>query len=241
MGVISGDTSNVTLSNSGATGTFASANAGTGIGVTASGFTISGSAAGNYSLSQPTGLTANITPAGLSLTISGVTASDKTYDGTTSDTLNTAGDSLVGVQSQDSGNVILINSGATGTFASANVGTGITVIASGFTISGSAADNYTLQQPTGLTANISPVTLTISGVTASDKTYDGTTSDTLNTAGDSLVGVISGDTGNVTLSNSGATGTFASANVGTGIGVTASGFTISGSAAGNYSLTNPPV
>ena len=181
----------------------------------------------------------NIVIADRSLTISGVTASNKTYDGTTSDTLNTSGDSLVGVVSGDASNVTLSNSGATGTFASVNVGTSIGVTASGFSITGSAAGDYSLSQPTGLSANITPATLTISGVTASDKTYDGTTSDTLNTSGDSLVGVVSGDTANVTLSNSGASCTFASANAGTDIGVTASGFTISGTAAGNYSLTQP--
>ena len=47
--------------------------------------------------------------------------------------------------------------------------------------------------------------------------------------------MFSGDT--VTLSTSGATGTFASDNVGTGITVTVSGLTISGAQADDYMLT----
>ena len=38
-----------------------------GIGVTVSGLTLSGTAADNYTLSQPVGLTANITAAGLTI------------------------------------------------------------------------------------------------------------------------------------------------------------------------------
>jgi phosphotransferase system IIA component len=175
----------------------------------------------------------------VTLTISGVTATNKIYDGTTTDTLSDRGDSPVGAFAGDVGNVSLVNAGASGTFASANVGTGIVVTASGFTITGSAAGNYTLIQPTGLTANITAATLTILGVSANNKIYDGTTTATLSDSGDSLLGVFPSDVGNVTLNNSGASASFASANVGTGIALTASGFTITGPAAGNYTLTQP--
>jgi hypothetical protein len=49
------------------TGTFASANAGTGIAVTAAN-TITGAAVGNYTFTQPTGLSANITKKVLTIT-----------------------------------------------------------------------------------------------------------------------------------------------------------------------------
>ena len=58
VGVLSGDTANVTLTG---TGTFASTSDGSGIAVTSTS-SISGTAAGNYSLTQPTGLTGTITP-----------------------------------------------------------------------------------------------------------------------------------------------------------------------------------
>jgi hypothetical protein len=230
VGVISPDV--VSLISTGATGTFSDKNIGTGKTVTTSGFTLSGADGGNYTLTPPT-LSANITAAGL--TVSGITASNKVYDGTTSATLNTTSASLVGVISPD---VVTLNTAsATGVFANKNVGTGKTVTVTGLTISGADAGNYTLTQPTVL-ANITySASLTITGVTANNKVYDGTTTATLNTTSASLVGVISPDV--VTLVTSGATGTFADKNVGNGIVVTTTGFTLSGTDAGNYSLTQP--
>ena len=75
-----GDT--VTLGTSGATGTFASQDAGTGITVSVAGLTISGPAvtAGDYALTQPT-TTANITPLPITVTAASAT---KVYDGTDS-------------------------------------------------------------------------------------------------------------------------------------------------------------
>lgn len=60
-GVLGSDT--VTLGSGAASGTFLTASVGSNKPVTASGYTIGGADAGNYVLSQPTGLTANITPA----------------------------------------------------------------------------------------------------------------------------------------------------------------------------------
>ncbi|MGA2569845.1 MAG: MBG domain-containing protein, partial [Terracidiphilus sp.] len=139
------------------TATFASANVGTGIAVTVSGYTISGGQSANYTLTQPTGLTANITAK--ALTVTGVTAGNKPYDGGTTATLSTTGAALSGVVTGDT--VTLGTSGATGTFAQSSVGTGIAVTVSGLTIGGNSAGNYTLTQPTGLTASITPATLTV--------------------------------------------------------------------------------
>ena len=229
VGVLMGDT--VTLSTSGASGTFASQAVGTGITVTVSGLTISGMSAGDYTLTQPT-TTANITP--LAITVSGVTANNKVYNATTAATLNTGSSSLIGVLSGDT--VTLGTSGATGVFANKNVGTGITVLVSGLTLGGGQAGDYTLTQPS-ITANITPRSLTVSGITASNKVYDQTTAATLGTASAMLVGVLSGDT--VSLSSGGATGVFASQNVGTGIAVAVSGLTLGGTSASDYTLTQP--
>ncbi|MBF8295565.1 MAG: Bacterial surface protein [Bacteroidetes bacterium] len=84
---------------------------------------------------------------------------------------------------------------------------------------------------------ITPKDLTVSGITADDKVYDGTTSATLNTTGAALVDLVSGDI--VTVSTSGANGTFAGKEVGTNKTVTISGLTIGGTDAGNYTLTQP--
>jgi filamentous hemagglutinin family protein len=222
-GVLSGDQGTVTLNQ---TGSFVSKNVGTGIAVTATD-TLGGSGAGNYTISQqPTGLTANITALGL--TVAGETANNKIYDGTFAATLT--GGTLSGVLNADLGTVTL---NQTGTFATKNVGTGIAVTATD-TLGGSGAGNYTIsQQPTGLTANITPLGLTVTGETAHNKVYDGTFAATL--TGGSLSGVLSGDQGTVTLNQ---TGSFASKNVGTGIAVTATD-TLSGANAGNYMVTQP--
>jgi hypothetical protein len=83
-------------------------------------------------------------------------------------------------------------------------------------------------------AIITPAPLTVTGITANDKRYDGSTSATLNTAGAALVGVFAGDV--VTLDASAATGTFANAAVGNNIPVTVSGLTLGGPQAVDYML-----
>jgi trimeric autotransporter adhesin len=228
-GVVPGDT--VTLLTSGATGSFATAHVGAGITVIVSGLLLTGADAGNYSLSQPT-TTADITPAALN--VNGITAANKTYDRTTAATLDTSAATLLGVVPGDS--VMLVTGGATGIFATPNVGTGITVIVSSLLLTGADAGNYSLTEPT-TTANITPATLDVNGITAANKTYDRTTAAMLNTSGATLLGVISGDV--VTLVTSGAVGSFATPNVGTGITVIVSGLLLSGADAGNYALTEP--
>lgn len=63
--VVGGDV--VTLVTNGSTAAFASANVANGIAVTVAGLSLGGAQATNYALAQPTGLTANITPAGSSI------------------------------------------------------------------------------------------------------------------------------------------------------------------------------
>ena len=231
MGVIAGDT--VTLNTSGAVGTFASGNVGMAIDVDVTGLTIGGASAANYTL-VPTTTTANITPAPVEVT--GITADDKSYDGKTGATLVTSGATLMGVLSPDM--VTLDTSAAMGTFASKDVGTGITVTISGLSLTGAQANNYMLVGPTTTTANITPAMLTVSGITADDKPYDGTTAATLNTGEAMLVGLASGDN-TVILNVAGAVGTFASAGPGTDITVNITGLLISGTDSNDYTLVQP--
>jgi gliding motility-associated-like protein len=229
VGVIPPDV--VTLVKTGASGIFNNKNVGTGKTVTISGFTLSGADAGKYSLTQPI-TSANITQA--VITVTGVTANNKVYNGTTAATLNTGSAVLVGVVSGDA--VTLVSSGATGTFVNKNAGTAKAVTISGLTLNGTDSGNYTLTQPV-TTANITAASLTISGVTAASKVYNATTSAILNTSGSVLTGVIGSDA--VTLVTTGASGTFANKNAGTGKVVTTSGFSLSGADATNYSLVQP--
>ena len=151
------------------------------------------------------------------LTVTGITAANKTYDRTTAATLTTTGATLAGVYAGDAANITLSTVNATGVFASADVGNGKTVTISGLTISGSGAADYTLTQPS-TTANITQAGVTISGLSASNKVYDRTNAATL-TGTPTAAGVISGDTVNVT--GSATEGTFAQTGVGNGIAVAA--------------------
>src|SRR5204863_431034 len=121
------------------------------------------------------------------LTVSGITASDKVYNGNTTASLNVASAALVGVVGSD--DVTLNTGGVAGMFDTAIVGTGKTVTVSGLSISGADASNYSLTQPS-TTANITPKALTVTGITASNKVYDGNTTATLNVASAALVGVV---------------------------------------------------
>lgn len=228
-GVIGGD--NVVLNTAGATGSFATKIVGNGKTVTTLGFTLGGTDAGKYIITQPS-TTANITKA--NLTISGVTANNKVYDGTTAATIVTVSASLNSIIGSDA--VTLVTSGATGTFATSNIGTGISVSTSGFTLSGADSGNYSVTQPV-TTANITAFGLTITGVTANNKVYDGTVATSLNTGSAVLNGVIGSD--NVVLVKTGAIGSFVNKNAGNGKTVNTSGFTLSGTDASKYSVTQP--
>ncbi|KJV36368.1 YDG domain-containing protein [Luteibacter yeojuensis] len=173
------------------------------------------------------------------LLISGLLANNKTYDGTTNGSVNTSGAKLFGVIAPDSGQVTLDSSAAVGTFSQANVGNGLAVSLSGFVLNGAKKNNYVLTPPTNLTANITRKTLSVASgsVTVGNKTYDNTTAATLNTAAGRLSGAIAGD--DVSLATAGATARFSQANVGNNLTVTATGFGLGGTAAGNYALNQP--
>jgi hypothetical protein len=124
----------------------------------------------NYTLVNA-GNTLTITPAGL--TVSGITAANKSYDGNTTATLlglTTA--TLQGVFSGDT--VTLGTAAASGGFSSKDVANGLTVTVSGLTIDGPQAGDYSLTQPTA-TANITARCITV-GASPNAKIYDGTTS-----------------------------------------------------------------
>ena len=122
-------------------------NAGTNKTVTFTGFALAGGDKDNYNLTaQPTAVQADITQK--ELTVVNVTVSDKVYDGT--DTAQIASAELEGLIEGDQ--VELTN--GTATFASTAVGQNIPINFTDFSISGADAGNYTLTQPTGVTANI---------------------------------------------------------------------------------------
>ena len=118
------------------------------------------------------------------LTVTGITASTKVYDRTTSATIDKTGATLVGVVGTDS--VTLDTTAASGAFLTASAGTLKTVQISGLTFSGADSGNYTLTQPS-TTADITAARLTVSA-TGVPKVYDGTAAATVNLTDDRIGG-----------------------------------------------------
>ena len=102
---------------------------------------------GNYLAATSPSTAITVSPKGL--TISGLTGVNKEFDRTLSSSV-TGTPTLVGKVGSD--DVILAGT-PTFTFATVDVATGKTVTASGYTLTGTTAGNYTLTQPT-VTANI---------------------------------------------------------------------------------------
>jgi hypothetical protein len=175
-------------------------------------------------------LSADITAAGL--TVTGLSASNKTYDGGTGATLSGTA-ALSGVVA---GDTVSLTGTASGAFATASVGTNKPVTVSGLSLTGAQSGNYALTQPT-LSADITAAGLTVTGITADSKVYDGTTAATLNFGSAAFSGVVGGDT--LSLVTASASGSFATSTVGAGKTVAVIGLEISGAAAGNYTLEQP--
>lgn len=244
--ILLGDVVNVT----GLTGSFASRNvARDGAGnVLAQVVTVSGSAAAlggadgsNYVLGNAASVpatTARITPRELS--VSGITASDKVYDGNTTAVISVANAALANVVAADSVSVSAQN--AQGNFADKDVARGAAgqvlakaVQVSGLQLQGADAGNYNLQaNGVSAQASITPRPVSLSGNSAVDKVADGTT--TAQVIAGSLNGLVAGESLNVN-----AQGEFEDALVGTNKAVNAR-FALQNGALGlasNYQLSNP--
>ena len=193
--------------------------------------TLGGSAAGNYTLTGASG-SVTITPAGLAVT--NLLVEDKVYDGSTNATLDATQAGLEGVLAGDP--VTWVTSNAVACFADRNVGTNKPVTVAGLALGGEAATNYSVLDPTNLTAGITPAGLTAGGVTVASKVYDGTTNAQLSGSA-TLNGLVSGD--DVSLVTNNVKAAFADPNVGTNKPVTVSGYAITGADAGNYTLAQP--
>jgi hypothetical protein len=164
-----------------------------------------------------------------SLTITGAVANSKVYDANATATVNFNSATLSGVESGDT--VTLNSSNYTASFADKLVGNNKSVTVSGVALGGASAGNYSLVQPAGLTANITPLSIT-GKFTVQNKVYDGTNSATIATR--TLIGVL----GNDAVSLSGGTATFSDVNAGIGKAVTGAGFALNGADAGNYLLNS---
>ncbi|MBX9883255.1 MAG: filamentous hemagglutinin N-terminal domain-containing protein [Sphingomonas sp.] len=216
-GVVAGDT----VGTAGTTFTFADKNAGLGKTVTVAGTTLTGADAGNYTLTVPASVLADILPR---LITAGVVVRPKVYDGnTTANTVTT----LEGVIAGDD----VGTTGTVGVYDNKNAGTDKLVTISGITLTGADAGNYTLQFAGSVFGDILRAALT-ANVVVNNKTYDGNRNATGTVT---LNGVVAGDQ----VGTSGAIFTFSDKNAGTGKTVTISGTTLTGADAGNYTLAVP--
>jgi hypothetical protein len=127
----------------------------------------------------------SITPK--TLTITDAAVQDKVYDGKTQATIT---GTLNGAIAGDN-----VSFNSAGSFASKDAGTGIAVTAN-ITLTGTAAANYKLTQPEGLSANITKKPLTI---TLNPKTVTIAQSDPMTKVTDKIVynGLVSGETSSV--------------------------------------------
>ena len=239
-GVLGNDV--VTLNNPG-TGSYASANVGNGITVSVSGLSLLGNGLGNYVLGNAnnsvSGNIGTITPATVTASLSGMTT--KTYDTTTMASLSSGNYQLSGVLGND---VVTFNNPGTGSYASANVGNGITVSVGGLSLVGNGLGNYVLgnanNSVSGNIGTITPATVTASLIGTVNKQYNGDAVAKISPANYILNGVLGLDLGNVRLNNP-VTGTYDNANAGAGINVTVSGLALTGSAANNYQLASTTI
>ena len=218
-GLVSGDTFTGSYS-----GVFANANVGSGKTVTITS-SYSGADVNNYSVTNQSSTTADISTKALTATAS---ASNKTYDGgtTASTTLTFTG--LVGSET--------LGQTVGSTFDNKNVGSNKTVTVNSITLAdgtnGGLAANYSISAGQTTTANITAKSLTVSGITASNKIYDGNTVATLDPIGVTYSGLVSGDSFAGSYS-----GSFSDKNIGTGKTVTITS-SYSGSDVSNYTVTD---
>ena len=144
--------------------TFANKNAATGKTVSVTGISISGIDAGNYTFNTTATTTAAITSAPLTIT---AIPNSKVYDGTPSAGAKPTTFALFGTDSV---------TGLAEVYAGKNVGTGLTLTVSAYTVNdGNSGGNYAVTPVSNTAGVITQAPLTIAAVPNS-KTYDGTTS-----------------------------------------------------------------
>ena len=176
-------------------------------------------------------VTINVNPK--DVTITGLSAGSKVYDGNT--TANATGTAVInGKVGSDN---VTVTAG-TASFDNENVGTDKTVTFTGYSLSGADAGNYNLKaQPASVTAKIAAKEVTITSLTTTDRSYQKDNLSVALTSG-TLTGVITGDTVTIDLTN--AKGTMTDANAGTGKAVTVTGVALGGADKDNYRLKEQP-
>ena len=191
--------------------------------------------AANYQISYVNG-SLTVTPASLTALLASIVGNpSKVYDGSSTAVLTSANYSLTGFVGSDSANITQ----TVGQYDSANAGTRTvtaTLGAGNFVALGSTnLSNYSLPTSASGSGTITPRPLTVIGITANNKVYDGNTLATV-----ASLGSLNGLVGTQTLGLVNTSASFNTADAGTGKTVTVTGLTLSngsnGGLASNYVL-----
>ena len=208
------------------TGEFSDKNVATDKTVTFGTLTLGGADANNYIIKSDsqTTTTADITVR--EITVSGITAENKVYDGDVTATVDTTNAVFGNMVANDD-----LTVSTTGEFSDKNVATGKTVTLGTLTLGGADANNYIVKSDsqTTATADITVREVTVSGITAADKVFDGTTAATVDTTAAVFGDMIDGDVLSVST-----TGAFADEHAGTDKTVTFDTLVLGGDDAANY-------
>lgn len=171
----------------------------------------------------------------LTATVQSITAEGRAYDGT--DDVAITSITLDGIVEADK-EKIKVDTPIVGKAADSKAESGKEItLPAGLTLSGNDVGNYTLGDYSGVTTQveITPAPLTLTGLMAQNRLYDGTTSVTL--TGGTLSGVINGDAVTATMPDQ---GTVASPDVDENKAVTYTLPGLEGADKDNYSLTQKP-
>ncbi len=217
-GTLSGVVGNDVVSAvfTGATAIFDTEDAGTGKAVAVTGVTLTGLAAGNYAVVQPT-TTGTILPRPISIT---AVTDLKAYDATTTS---------AGIPQLTAGTLVLGDSAVySQVFATKQAGAGKSMIPSAVITDGAGGNNYIVTAIPVATGEITPIPLVITA-TGVHKVYDGTATATVSFTDTRIADDVFTATG---------TAVFDTEDVGTGKTITVTDITLDGADAGNY-VPNP--
>lgn len=170
------------------------------------------------------------------LTVAGTSVESRNYNGTRTATLNTNASTLVGLLPSDVGSVTLVTASAVGSFDSADTGQNKPVIITGLDLAGSRAANYRLVAPDAV-GTITRAPLKIDGITAANRTFNGTTDAGVSVANAQPRGLFPGDS----IDFVSASGRFLNPGAGVSKPVEITEVVLSGGSSANYLPLPSPV
>ena len=195
------------------------------------GLTLTGTDAGNYTLAATTAEGAGaITPR--ALTLGAVEAQTKTYDGNTAADASKFRAALTGVVNGEENSVSATAAGAA--YNDKNVAAANTVHYTGVALTGTGAGNYTIATTAEGAGTITRRALTLDGVMAQSKIYDGNTAADAAKFRATLAGVVAGEESSVSATAAGAA--YNDKNVARANTVHYTGVALTGTGAGNYTI-----